>query len=212
MNKDMHILLLDNYDSFTYNLADYLLQTGVRVTVRRNDRIGPETLDGLNPDGICLSPGPGRPRDAGVLMPLLRCWHTRLPMLGICLGQQAIGELFGARLVHATAPVHGKTSEIRCADHPMMAGMPPRFRVMRYHSLILESLDGTGLLPLAHTDDGALMAFAHAVLPLWGVQFHPESVLSEHGLALLGNWVRLVDECRILQTSSVDYAANKNIA
>ncbi len=213
MNKDdMHILLLDNYDSFTYNLADYLLQTGVRVTVRRNDRIHPQTLDGLKPDGICLSPGPGRPQDSGALMPLLRSWHTRLPMLGICLGQQAIGELFGARLVHAATPVHGKTSEITCVDHPMMAGIPRRFRVMRYHSLILESLDGTGLLPLAHTHDGELMALAHGALPLWGVQFHPESVLSEHGLTLLGNWVRLVDQWRIRQTSSVDYAANEYIA
>ncbi|MFZ4635393.1 MAG: anthranilate synthase component II, partial [Saprospiraceae bacterium] len=119
-------------------------------------------------------------------------WHKRIPVLGICLGHQAIGELFGARLVHAAEPVHGKTSGINTLAHPLFDGLPTRFEVMRYHSLLLESLDHTPLMPLAHTDHGELMALAHPELPLWGVQFHPESVLSKHGLAMMQNWVSFV--------------------
>jgi anthranilate synthase/aminodeoxychorismate synthase-like glutamine amidotransferase len=188
----MHLLLIDNYDSFTYNLADYLMQTGASVTVRRNDQFDPLTLDHLMPDGICLSPGPGRPADAGALMPLLERWCQHVPVLGICLGHQAIGVLFGAQLAHAAEPVHGKTSSIQAVAHPLFEGLPSRFEVMRYHSLLLEHIEDTPLMPLAYTDQGELMALAHRTLPLWGVQFHPESVLSEHGLAMMQNWVSFV--------------------
>jgi anthranilate synthase/aminodeoxychorismate synthase-like glutamine amidotransferase len=114
------------------------------------------------------------------------------PMLGVCLGHQAIGEFYGARLVKAAKPVHGKTSRIHCMPHPIFAGMPPDFSVMRYHSLLLESLEGTPLVPLAFTEQGELMAMAHRSLPLYGVQFHPESILTEYGLQLIENWIRVV--------------------
>jgi anthranilate synthase/aminodeoxychorismate synthase-like glutamine amidotransferase len=191
----MRVLLLDNYDSFTYNLADYLMQAGAAVTVKRNDQIYPETLDHLEPQAICLSPGPGRPESSGVLMPLLRCWHASIPILGVCLGHQAIGQLLGCRLVHAKAPVHGKTSRIMVDNtHPMFQGMPAAFQAMRYHSLILSQPVHPDLLPLATTYEGELMAMAHKNLPLWGVQYHPESILTENGLQLLHNWLQCAEQ------------------
>jgi anthranilate synthase/aminodeoxychorismate synthase-like glutamine amidotransferase len=187
----MRVLLLDNYDSFTYILADYLMQAGASVTVKRNDQINPQTLDNLEPQAICLSPGPGRPESSGGLMPLLQYWHTSIPILGVCLGHQAIGQLLGCRLVHAIAPVHGKTSPITADNtHSMFQGMPAAFQVMRYHSLILTTPVHPDLLPLAFTPEGELMAMAHKNLPLWGVQYHPESILTAYGLHLLHNWLQ----------------------
>lgn len=192
----MKVLLLDNYDSFTYNLADYLAQAGASVSVRRNDGINPETLDHLDPDAICLSPGPGRPETSGALMPLLRCWHTRIPVLGVCLGHQAIGQLFGCRLVHGPEPVHGKTSRIEVdITHPMFSGMPSPIEVMRYHSLVLAAPLHPDLIPLAMAPTGELMAMAHRSLPLWGVQFHPESILTDCGIELLHNWLKHAATC-----------------
>lgn len=188
----MKILLLDNYDSFTYNLYDYLLQTGAECQVLRNDALPLAAFEQLDFQAIVFSPGPKRPADAGLMPALIERLHDRVPMLGICLGHQALGEFFGAQLVKAKVPMHGKTTEIRHNGHPLFTGIPERFTVMRYHSLLLESLDGTPLECLAKTDDGEIMALTHRSLPIVGVQFHPESILTEHGLQLLKNWVRIV--------------------
>lgn len=185
----MKVLLLDNYDSFTYNLYDYLLQAGAECQVLRNDAVSLLNFEQLDFDALVLSPGPERPTNAGLMMPLLARLFDKKPILGICLGHQALGELFGAPLVKAHLPMHGKTSQITHYGHPLFNHLPPRFAVMRYHSLLLESLEGTPLQAIAHTDEGEIMALAHPALPLLGVQFHPESVLTEWGLRLLQNWV-----------------------
>ena len=183
-------MVIDNYDSFTYILVDYLRQLGTDCHVVRNDELSLAEAAAYPCDGIVLSPGPKAPRDAGILMPLIAARYHRTPMLGICLGHQAIGEHFGATLSRAAEPRHGKTSTITVTDHPLWAGLPRRFEVMRYHSLLLEDLEKTDLLPLAHADSGELMALAHPIHPCWGIQFHPESILTEHGLRMLENWVR----------------------
>lgn len=188
----VRILLLDNYDSFTYNLYDYLLQAGADCIVVRNDELSLPELERLAVEATVFSPGPKRPADAGVMLPLIEAWHQRMPMLGICLGHQALGEFFGARLIKARIPVHGKTTAIRHTGHPLFEGIPSPFNVMRYHSLVLESLTGTPLDTIARTGEGEIMALAHRSLPLLGVQFHPESILTEHGLQILKNWMRLV--------------------
>jgi anthranilate synthase/aminodeoxychorismate synthase-like glutamine amidotransferase len=188
-----NVLLLDNYDSFTYNLADYLQQAGAACQVVRNDALPLAAIEQLDFQAIVLSPGPCRPADAGLLMPLIeRCWQ-RVPMLGICLGHQALGEFFGARLIKAPLPMHGKTTEIQHDGHPIFAGIPARFSVMRYHSLLLESLHDTPLRCTARTESGEIMALAHPDLPLAGVQFHPESILTEHGISLIKNWVSALE-------------------
>lgn len=188
----MKILLLDNYDSFTYNLYDYLLQTGVECQVLRNDAMPLSDFEQIDFDAIVLSPGPKRPADAGLMLPLIERFYKHIPMLGICLGHQALGEFFGAKLVKAKIPMHGKTTGIRHNNHPLFKNIPPQFTVMRYHSLLLESLDDTSLECLAETADGEIMALAHRTLPLMGVQFHPESILTEYGLQILKNWVSML--------------------
>lgn len=188
----MRLLLIDNYDSFTYNLYDYLLQTGVACIVLRNDAFEPAAIEGMGVRGIVLSPGPRRPEQAGCMMAVIEQYHQRLPMLGVCLGHQALGMFFGADLHKAPAPMHGKTSVIRQEGHAMFEGIASEFSVMRYHSLTL-SLDPAGeLLPTARSmDDATLMAMAHRELPLWGVQFHPESCMSEGGLQILENFIKI---------------------
>ena len=202
----MKLLLLDNFDSFTYTLADYLHQLGAEVVVRRND-VPLAELRALDVQGIVLSPGPGMPATAGNLLAVLAEYHQRLPMLGVCLGQQALGEFFGARLRRAARPMHGKVSEIELlGNDPWLAGLPRRQPVTRYHSLALEtSTLPPALLPLAHTTDPdrELMALRHATLPLYGVQFHPEALLTTHGLAWLRNWMRC---CNIAPVASVKAA------
>ncbi|MBK9336763.1 MAG: aminodeoxychorismate/anthranilate synthase component II [Lewinellaceae bacterium] len=188
----MTVLLLDNYDSFTYNLYDYLLQAGAHCTVVRNDAPELTAFDPRDFDAVVLSPGPGRPEDAGLMPGLIASWHHRLPMLGVCLGHQALGACFGARVARARIPMHGKTSVVQHQGHPLFTGIPVRFSVMRYHSLVVDDLDGTLLDCIAYTEDGTVMAFAHRYLPLLGVQFHPESILTEHGLQLLKNWLTTI--------------------
>jgi anthranilate synthase/aminodeoxychorismate synthase-like glutamine amidotransferase len=190
----MRLLVLDNYDSFTFMLVDYLTQAGATCDVRRNDEpLADLTADADSFAGLVLSPGPGTPATAGQLLAVLNHCHRRMPVLGVCLGHQAIGSFFGATLGPAARPMHGKVSTIRRADpdapaDPLLAGLPDCFAVTRYHSLILTQLPAT-LQPLAVTDAGEIMALRHRTLPIWGVQFHPEAVLTEQGLPLLQNWM-----------------------
>lgn len=184
------LLLIDNFDSFTYNLADYLYRVGVEVKVVRNNAIDIVGIEVLAPKAIMISPGPGRPADAGITPEVVSHFHDKLPILGICLGMQAIGEYFGAQLVHAPDPVHGKTSQIKCEPNELFNGMPANIEVMRYHSLVLQHLPDS-LKPLAATTDGLLMAMQHNSLPLYGLQFHPESIMTTQGLKILDNWAKL---------------------
>ena len=188
----MRLLLLDNFDSFTFTLADYLRQLGAEVTVRRND-VSLADLHVPEFDGVVLSPGPGTPAAAGVMPDLIAAYHQTVPMLGVCLGHQALGEFFGAAVGRAVRPMHGKVTTMRCdvAD-PLFAGLPAEQNVTRYHSLIVGEPLPAPLLALAHTigPQSELMALRHRTLPLYGVQFHPEALLTPHGLAMLGNWLR----------------------
>ena len=188
----MRLLLLDNFDSFTFTLADYLRQLGAEVVVRRND-VPLAELEALVFDGIVLSPGPGTPAQAGVMPAVIQAFHQRKPMLGVCLGHQALGEFFGGTVVRAARPMHGKVSDMRCdTAEPLFAGLPTAQPVTRYHSLIISEPLPPVLRPLAHTTgpQPELMAMRHRTLPLYGVQFHPEALLTPHGLAILANWLR----------------------
>ena len=185
------ILMIDNYDSFTYNLVQMLSAAGARVEVVRNDAMSVKALLARGPEGIVLSPGPGRPEEAGVCLELLRRKAT-VPLLGVCLGHQALGLAFGATVDRAPKLMHGKTSPVRHRDVGVFAGLPDPFEATRYHSL--EVKEGTlprELEPLAWADDGTLMGMRHRELPYWGVQFHPESVLTASGPHLLGNFLEI---------------------
>jgi len=187
----MRILLLDNYDSFTYNLWDYLERLEVSCTVIRNDEEHWTTIIEQDWDGIVLSPGPQRPSDAGILMKTIAHYYDKLPILGICLGHQALGEFFGAKLVHNKVPVHGKTSSIHHQTINLFDTINSPTTVMRYHSLQLVDLPNT-LRATAWTDNDEIMAMQHQHFPLYGVQFHPESILTVDGLKLLSNWLKTI--------------------
>jgi anthranilate synthase/aminodeoxychorismate synthase-like glutamine amidotransferase len=196
----MRLLLLDNFDSFTFTLADYLRQLGAEIVVRRNDVALPD-LEAWAFDGIVLSPGPGTPSQAGVMPALIQAYHQTLPMLGVCLGHQALGEFFGATVTRAARPMHGKVSEMHCdTTEALFAGLPATQLITRYHSLVVREPLPPSLLPLARTPGPApeLMALRHRTLPLHGVQFHPEALLTTHGMAILGNWLRC---CIIAKTA-----------
>jgi len=180
-------VLLDNYDSFTYILHDYLLQCGGDCIVYRNDEISVQELIDLQPERIIISPGPETPLQAGICMDAIDHFHKTTPILGVCLGHQALGMYFGAKLVHVH-PMHGKTSEVKHDGHNLFKNIPSPFTVMRYHSLAIEELDDTKLQPLAYADDGVLMGLAHKEYPSIGIQFHPESIGTNDGLQLLKNW------------------------
>ena len=183
------LLLLDNFDSFTYNLRDYIQQLGQEVLVLRND-VSLAEIQKYQFEGIILSPGPGKPEDAGVLMEVIEHYHDKLPILGICLGHQAIGEFYGAKLQKAAKPMHGKISEISCENDSLFKDLPCIMPVTRYHSLLLTNLPKT-LIPLAQTKEGELMAFRHVEHPVFAVQFHPEALLTTYGLDILRNWISI---------------------
>jgi len=189
------LLMIDNYDSFTFNLVQYLGELGEDVRVVRNDEVTLEGIEALRPARLVLSPGPCTPTEAGICVPAIRHFMGRLPILGVCLGHQSIGAALGGRIVRAPVPMHGKASTIRHDGRGVYAGLPERFSVIRYHSLVIEPETLPGALEVsARTDDGVIMGVRHRELaataaPLEGVQFHPESILSEHGHALLRNFL-----------------------
>ncbi len=186
------LLMLDNYDSFTYNLVQYFGELGQEVVVRRNDQITLDEVQALNPARICVSPGPKSPVDAGLSVALIQHFAGKLPIFGVCLGHQAIGHAFGGRIVRAQEIMHGKVSPITHQGTDLFKGLPSPFNVTRYHSLAIERASLPDCLEItAQTEDGEIMGVRHRELPIYGVQFHPESVLSEHGHALLKNFLDL---------------------
>jgi anthranilate synthase component II len=188
------LLVIDNYDSFTYNLVQYLGELGAVVDVRRNDEITVDEIGRLRPDAIVLSPGPCAPAQAGVTVDAIRRWGSEIPMLGVCLGHQAIGEAYGGRVVRAGRVMHGKTSLVEHSGTYLFAGLPTPLEVMRYHSLVVEpdSLpDELEVLARACDDPMELHAVRHREHPVYGVQFHPESVLTRHGKTILRNFLEL---------------------
>jgi para-aminobenzoate synthetase component II len=185
------ILVVDNYDSFVYNLVQYLGQLGADVVVRRNDAVGPAELDDLGVGGVLISPGPGMPQDAGNAMALVTaCAERELPLFGVCLGHQAIGAVFGAPIVRAPELLHGKTSDIAHDGTGVLVGLPSPFTATRYHSLTIEeSALPPEIVVTGRTASGVVMALRHATLPIDGVQFHPESVLTQGGHRIVANWL-----------------------
>jgi anthranilate synthase/aminodeoxychorismate synthase-like glutamine amidotransferase len=189
------LLVIDNYDSFTYNLVQYLGELGADLTVRRNDAVTVEEVGELAPAGIVLSPGPCAPAQAGVTVDVIRAWGATTPILGVCLGHQAIGEAYGGRVVRATRAVHGKTSRIAHDGSELFSGVPSPMQVGRYHSLTVERAslpDSLRVTATAEHDPTEIHALRHAEHPVWGVQFHPESVLTPDGKRLLRNFLDLV--------------------
>jgi anthranilate synthase component II len=186
----MKLLMIDNYDSFTYNLVQYFGELGAQVEVFRNDEITLEGIAQRAPDRLVVSPGPCSPAEAGISVEAIRHFAGKLPILGVCLGHQSIGAAFGARIVRAQQLMHGKTSEITTTREGVFAGLPERFTVNRYHSLSIERAScPSALATTAWTDDGEMMGVRHRELPIQGVQFHPESILTEHGHAMLRNFL-----------------------
>ncbi|HVJ51216.1 MAG TPA: aminodeoxychorismate/anthranilate synthase component II [Aliidongia sp.] len=184
-------LLIDNYDSFTYNLWHYLSELGAETVVRRNDALTVEEAIALRPQGIIISPGPGTPTESGISVPIVKAAGS-IPLLGVCLGHQALGEAFGGKVLRAPAPMHGKVSEIHHEDRGVFHGLPQPFTATRYHSLVVERSSMPDCLTVtAWTDDGLVMGLEHRSLPLHGVQFHPESIASEAGKPLLRNFLAL---------------------
>ncbi|MEN9736534.1 MAG: hypothetical protein RL129_1245 [Actinomycetota bacterium] len=183
------ILVVDNYDSFVYNLVQYLGQLGADCTVKRNDEVKVEEAD--NYDGVLISPGPGTPDSAGISIPMIKyCAEKKIPLFGVCLGHQAIGEAFGAKVSRAAELLHGKTSQIIHNGHGVLTDLPSPFTATRYHSLAIERDSVPSELEIVGaTDSNIVMAIQHKTLPISGVQFHPESVLTEYGHQMLGNWL-----------------------
>ena len=185
------ILMLDNYDSFTYNLVQYLGELGAAVTVLRNDETTVEAVAALAPAGIVISPGPGTPNEAGIALELIRRLAGKVPLLGVCLGHQAIGQAFGGRIVRAQRVMHGKVSRVHHDGLGVFAGVPNDFIATRYHSLVIERATLPADLAItAESEDGEIMGVRHRTLAVEGVQFHPEALLTEHGHAMLANFLK----------------------
>ena len=185
----MSVLLIDNYDSFTYNLYQYLCELGADVRVVRNDAVTVEEVEALEPDAIVISPGPGRPSDAGISNAVIERLGPRIPLFGVCLGHQCIGEVFGGRVVRAPALMHGKTSPILHRGRGVFAGLPNPFTATRYHSLMVERDSLPPVLEVTAEADGLIMGLRHRELAVEGVQFHPESILTPAGNDLLANFL-----------------------
>ena len=192
------ILVLDNYDSFTYNLVQYLGELGATMRVARNNKITVNEIEGLAPEGIVISPGPGTPDGAGISLALIRRFHQSTPILGVCLGHQAIGRAFGGTVARARKQMHGKTSTIQHDGRGVFAGLPQEFEATRYHSLVvLDEGFPADLEISARAEDGEIMGLRHRRYPVEGVQFHPESILTGQGKALLRNFLELARTARV---------------
>jgi anthranilate synthase/aminodeoxychorismate synthase-like glutamine amidotransferase len=186
------VFVLDNYDSFTYNLVQYMGELGAEMIVRRNDELTPQEVESLHPDRILLSPGPCTPQQAGISIPLVRYFAGKLPILGVCLGHQAIGAAFGGNVVRAPKLMHGKTSEVIHDGRSLFTGIASPMTCTRYHSLIVAEEDlPRGLEITARTEDGTIMGLRHRKHPIEGVQFHPESVLTQDGKRLIQNFLEM---------------------
>lgn len=186
------LLVIDNYDSFTYNLVQYFGELGAEPFVRRNDEITLEEIAALKPERICISPGPRTPKEAGISNDVLREFGGKMPILGVCLGHQCIGDVYGGEVVRAGRLMHGKTSPILHDGGNVFAGLPSPFEATRYHSLLVRRETLPDCLAItAWTEEGEIMGLAHKELPVYGVQFHPESILTSEGKRLLGNFLRL---------------------
>ena len=185
-------LLIDNYDSFTFNLVHYLGELGADCDVRRNDQVTVADIWAMAPEAIVVSPGPCTPNDAGICLDVIAAVAGKIPLLGVCLGHQAIGQAFGGEVVRAPTPMHGKVSDVYHQGSDVFAGLKNPFKATRYHSLVVraDSLPAC-LVATAHTDDGLIMGLRHRDYPIYGVQFHPESIASEHGHDLLANFLTL---------------------
>lgn len=186
------LLMIDNYDSFTYNLVQYLRELGEEVVVHRNDKISLAEIESLNPRRLVISPGPCTPNEAGISVEAIRHFAGKLPILGVCLGHQSIGQAFGGRIVRAERLMHGKTSPVFHDGRELFAGLPDPFAATRYHSLLVERQSLPDSLEItAWTAEGEIMGLRHRQLPLWGVQFHPESILTVTGMELLRNFLEM---------------------
>lgn len=186
------ILVIDNYDSFTYNLVQYLGELQVQMQVHRNDQISLEAIRGLNPERILISPGPCSPRESGLSNEIIRTFSSRIPTLGVCLGHQCIGHVFGGQVIVNYRMMHGKTSLIKHNGKDLFKEMPNPFAATRYHSLVIERNTLPDCLEItAETEEGEIMGVKHKSLPIWGVQFHPESILTENGRQILRNFLSL---------------------
>ncbi|MDE2318271.1 MAG: aminodeoxychorismate/anthranilate synthase component II [Rhodospirillales bacterium] len=187
------ILLIDNYDSFTFNLVQFFGDLGVECVVKRNDALSPQEVLDMRPEAVVLSPGPCTPNEAGICLDMVQAAAAaKLPLFGVCLGHQAIGQAFGGHVVRAPEPVHGKTSPVLHDNTDVFEGLPNPFTATRYHSLIVQRASlPASLVPTAWTEDGIIMGLRHAALPIYGVQFHPESIATSHGHDILRNFLRL---------------------
>ena len=202
------IVLIDNYDSFTFNLVHYLGELGADVVVHRNDKISADAVMALEPEAIVLSPGPCTPNEAGICLDLIRKASATIPMLGVCLGHQAMGQAFGGKVIRAPQMMHGKLSEIRHDATGVFRGINGAFQATRYHSLIVERASlPAGLRVNADTADGIIMGMSHDKLPLHGVQFHPESIASEHGHLMLENFLAIAADWNKKQGRATEGAA-----
>ena len=186
------VLVIDNYDSFTYNLVQYLGELQVELQVRRNDEVSLEQIRALKPERILVSPGPCSPRESGLSNEVIRTFGQEMPVFGVCLGHQCIGHVFGAEVVVNYRMMHGKTSQIKHNGKDLFAGMPNPFLATRYHSLVIKRDTMPDVLEItAETDEGEIMGVRHKTLPIWGVQFHPESILTESGRQIMKNFLKL---------------------
>lgn len=186
------LLMIDNYDSFTFNIVQYLAQLGEEVKVVRNDEISVADIAALRPDRIVVSPGPCSPEEAGISVAAIKEYAGRIPLLGVCLGHQSIGAAFGGKVVRSVSLMHGKTSPIHHDGKELFSGLPNPFSATRYHSLVVERASLPDCLEMtAWVDNGEIMGLRHKDLPVWGVQFHPESILTEGGMELLDNFIKL---------------------